>query len=239
MKWLFFLLVVINIGVFGWYNLVVVNQEIVSDPVYAPPVSNKILTLNEVPEIIKKPGPTAKEIEFKAVEDELREITDAFEQFSSINDSPLFCPRIEFEKEHDKRIFMPQIDSLGWHYQETKIEAERQKFWLYIGAPETREQASRIVTSLKLRGVDSFIINRGEMKNRLSLGLYSVSITAEQERNRISELSGFVVKVYPHLRKVPISVIKITEGINESEWKKFTSKINFGKMMIKLEKNPC
>jgi len=239
MKWLFFLLVIINISVFGWYNLVAVNQELVSDPVYAPPVSQKILTLNEVPKVVKVPEPTAKEIEFKAVEQELREITDAFEQFSSNKTNQAFCPRIEFEKVQDKRTFLPQIDALGWRYQESMVEGERQKFWLYIGAPESRDQASKIVTALKLRGVDSFIINRGEMKNRISLGLYSVSVTAEQERKRISELSGFDVNIYPHLRKVPITVIKITDGINESEWKKFTSRINFGKMMIKLEKNPC
>ena len=238
MKWIFFLLVVINVGVFGWYNLVAVNQEVIDDPVYAPPVSNKILTLNEVPKVIKEPEPTAKEIEFRAVEEELREITDAFEQYSSISNT-VFCPRIEFEKEQDKRNFLPQIETFAWTYEESKIEAERQKFWLYIGAPETREQANKIVTALKLRGVDSFIINRGEMKNRISLGLYSVSITAEQEQKRISDLSGFIVKVYPHLRKVPVSVVKITQGINESDWKKFTSQINFGKMMIKLEKNPC
>jgi hypothetical protein len=238
MKWLFFLLVIINICVFGWYNLIAVNQEVVSDPVYAPPVSQKILTLNEVPEVKKVPEPTAKEIEFKAVEQELREITDAFEQFSLNQENQSFCPRIEFEKEHDKRIFLPQIDALGWQYQESKVEGERQKFWLYIGAPDTRAQASKIVTALKLRGVDSFI-NRGEMKNRISLGLYSVSITAEQERNRISELSGFEVNIYPHLRKVPVTVVKIMDGISESEWKMFTSRINFGKMMIKLEKNPC
>jgi len=239
MKWLFFLLVIINICVFGWYNLVAVNKEIVSDPVYAPPVSQKILTLSEVPEVVIVPEPTAKEIEFKAVEQELRDITNALEQFSSNDTNQAFCPRIEFEKEQDKRAFLPQIDALGWRYQESKVEGERQKFWLYIAAPKTRDQSSKIVKALKLRGVDSFIINRGEMKNRISLGLYSVSITAEKERNRISELSGFDVKIYPHLRKVPITVIKITDGINESEWKMFTSRMNFGKMMIKLEKNPC
>ena len=239
MKWLFFLLVIINICVFGWYNLVSVNKEIVSDPVYAPPVSQKILTLSEVPEVVIVPEPTAKEIEFKAVEQELRDITNALEQFSSNDTNQAFCPRIEFEKEQDKRAFLPQIDALGWRYQESKVEGERQKFWLYIAAPKTRDQSSKIVKALKLRGVDSFIINRGEMKNRISLGLYSVSITAEKERNRISELSGFDVKIYPHLRKVPITVIKITDGINESEWKMFTSRMNFGKMMIKLEKNPC
>ena len=239
MKWLFFLLVIINLVVFGWFNLVAINQDVVSDPIYAPPVSQKILTLNEVPKVVKPPEPKAKEIEFKAVEDELREITDAFEQLSSMNSMQSFCPRIEFEKEQDKRAFLPQIDALGWLYQESKIEAERQKFWLFINAPETREQANRIVTALKVRGVDSFIINRGEMKNRISLGLYSVAITAEKERIRISDLSGFDVRVYPHLRKVPISAVNITKAINESEWKNFTSQINFGKMMIKLEKNPC
>ncbi|WP_438462674.1 SPOR domain-containing protein [Marinomonas sp. PE14-40] len=239
MKWLFLLLVISNLGVFGWFNLVAVNKEAAAEPVYAPPVSQKILTLSEVPKVVKKPEPTVKEIEFKAVEEELREITEAFEQLSSIDADQMFCPHIEFEKEQDKRAFLPQIDALGWQYVESKMEGQRQKFWLYISAPDTREQANRIVRALKVRSVDSFIINRGEMKNRISLGLYSVALTAEKERLRISDLSGFDVRVFPHLRKVPLSVIEISQGINESEWKKFISQINFGKMMIKLEKNPC
>lgn len=239
MKWLFFLLVIINVSVFGWYNFVAINRGAPPEPVYAPPVSQKIMTLSEVPEVVKVPEPTAKEVEFKEIEKELREITDAFEQHSSVDPSQAFCPRIEFEKESDKRAFLPQIDALGWQYNESKAEGQRQKFWLYISAPETRQQASRIVEALKVRGVDSFIINRGEMKNRISLGLYSVSVTAEQERLRINALSGFDVRVYPHLRNVPITVVEISDGINESEWKRFTNRVNFGKMMIKLEKNPC
>lgn len=239
MKWLFFLLVIVNVTVFGWYSVSSKQPTMDSDPIYAPPVSRKILTLNELPIAAEETKQTAKEVQFKSVEQELREITDAFEQVSSVNSGQFFCPRIEFEKEQDKTTFLPQIDTLGWPYKESTIEGEREKYWLYISAPSTRTQATRIVNALKVRGIDSFIINRGEMKNRISLGLYSVSITAERERSRISELSGYDVKVYRHLRKVPISVVQITDGIIESEWKAFTNQINFGKMMIKLEKNPC
>ena len=83
------------------------------------------------------------------------------------------------------------------------------------------------------------MINRAEMKNRISLGLYSSSERAEQARQRIQDVSGYQVDIYEHLRTVPLEQFDVTQSIQEKEWERFVSRLDLSKMMIKLEKKSC
>lgn len=239
MKWLFFLLVMINIGVFSWYNFGAEPYVLDEDPVYAPPVSQNIYTLSEVPKATVAVKKASSNIVTDALEAELLALT-AKEDLSTANASgKMICPIVSFEKDQEKNEFLSKVKEKDWNVKEYRSNGERQKYWVYISAPENREDAIQIVDSLKKQGVDSFIINRGEMKNRISLGLYSTSETADEEKVRIAKLSKLDVKVFEHMRKVPLSVIEFEQGMSESEWKSFVSSLKLDKMMIKLEKNPC
>lgn len=239
MKWLFFLLVVVNICVVTWYNLQS-NSLVADDLIYAPPVNTKIFTLDEGPLI----DPDAQEnIDIDLIDSVATELEQISEESPVIAEKKLpeklFCPIVYFEKDQEKALIVDRLQAQALEFKEYRSTGDRDKYWVYIDAPEKREQAIAIVDQLRQKGIDSFIINRGEMKNRISLGLYSTSITANTEKERIANLSNLVVKVFEHTRKVPLSVIELEKGVTEKNWRALLSGLDLNKMMIKLEKNSC
>jgi hypothetical protein len=151
----------------------------------------------------------------------------------------LFCPRIEVERQADQKFIVQVLNDFDWSYQEKEVAGKRLKYWLYIDAPETPEIAASIVKELSDKSIDSFIINRGEMKNRISLGLYSSRARAEQSQLQIKRLSGYEVSVYEHMRNVSLQQIDIGQPVEIDDWERFMARLDLTKMMIKLEKNPC
>ncbi|TBR40854.1 SPOR domain-containing protein [Marinomonas agarivorans] len=246
MKWLFFLLVLLNIGSVTWYSLQSQSSEI-SDEIYAPPTSGNIFTLDEMLELgdkFQQPKTVVEKLDISLEGNKLDPAPILKKEPTSTQKEKdvtvkLVCPTIYFEKEQEKLSILNKLQSKEFVIKEYQTSGEREKFWVYIDAPEKREQAINIVDQLKLKGVDSFIINRGEMKNRISLGLYSTAATANAEKNRIAKQSGLIVKVFEHTRNVPLSVLEFEEGVTENEWRKFLSSLDLNKMMIKLEKNSC
>lgn len=233
MKWLFLFVVLLNVAFFGWQS---VTQEAVKkkqDPVYGPPTSEKIRLLSEAPES----EPTIEDAFaiVSKVEQTLNEnMSDELESTSAV-----FCPRLETEHQDDKQRIIQVLNDLGWSYKEKESTGKRAKFWLYIAAPETPALADRIVKELATKSIDSFVINRAEMKNRISLGLYSSKVRAEQSKVSIQNASGYVVDVYEHMRTVSLQQVEIDQPIDENEWEELMSRFDLSKMMIKLEKNPC
>lgn len=245
MKWLFFLLLLINVGVASWYGLVKKPFVSDADPVYAPPISHKVLALDEAPASAVVEQESSK----SALSDSLASSTEAElqglvekaekpKQLTAIKEK-LLCPIVYFEKDQEKALFLKTLQGKESHTREYRANGDRERYWVYIDAPSNREGALSIVDSLKKQGVDSFIINRGEMKNRISLGLYSASATANAEKGRIAKLSGLDVKVFPHMRSVPLFVVEFEKGVSEKEWQSWASASSLSKMMIKLEKKSC
>ena len=234
MKWLFLFVVLLNAGFLSWHSFVQDKPQQVKESVYGPPVSEKIHLLSEAPAVTEEDY-NANVDSNESLEEALNKVIDG----AVVDRSLLFCPRIETERQEDKIQAVKMLAALGWRYTEREITGKRPKFWLYITAPDTPEIATRIVKELSSKSIDSFVINRGEMKNRISLGLYSSQDRAEQAKTRIHKVTGYPVNVYEHLRSVPLQQVDIEQAVSEKEWGQFVSKLDLAKMMIKLEKNPC
>ena len=234
MKWLFLFVVLLNAAFLSWHSFVQDKPEKVKESIYGPPVSEKIHLLSESPVAIEQDQNSEIESS-ESVVDALNKAIDG-----ATRDEPeLFCPRLETERQEDEKQIVQVLKDFGWSYQEREVTGKRAKFWLYIAAPETPAIAERIVQELASKSIDSFVINRAEMKNRISLGLYSSKERAEQAKVRIQNLSGYRVDVYDHMRNVPLRQIDIEQPVDEKDWESFVSRFDLTKMMIKLEKNPC
>jgi len=70
-----------------------------------------------------------------------------------------------------------------------EVTGKELSFWLYIAAPETPASGANRKMR-RLSPLDSFVINRAEMKNRISLGLYSSKNAPAKPKLRIQNLSG-------------------------------------------------
>jgi len=234
MRWLFLFIVLLNAGFLSWHSFVQDQPKKVKESIYGPPVSEKIHLLSESPAVTEQDY-SAGVVSNESLEDALNKVID-----QTAEDGPeLLCPRLETERQEDKKQITQVLKDFDWPYQEKEVIGKRAKFWLYIAAPETPAIAERIVKELASKSIDSYVINRADMKNRISLGLYSSKERAEQAKLRIQNLSGYPVDVYEHMRNVTLHQIDIEQPIDEKDWEQFVSRFDLTKMMVKLEKNPC
>jgi len=241
MKWLFFLLIFVNIGFFAWHELEKSSPSVVAKSVYAPPVSQKIVTLEETDP--KLSGDEREVREIVNVKDDLERKLEAIVEnaVSTRKESAslAYCPIVEVEKDQDRMKLVARLRELGWRYRDDEYKRNSLKYWLYIDAPNTRAEASEIMSELKQKGIDSFRITRGEMKNRISLGLYSIEKTAREEEDRIESLVGYSVETFQHNRVVSILKVQIVDKITKLQLGELEKWMELSKMMINLEKNPC
>ncbi|MDB4837110.1 SPOR domain-containing protein [Marinomonas sp.] len=235
MKWLFFLIVLANAAFLGWHGFVQRDLPAEVESAYAPPVSEKVYLLSEA-----TPSEQGELQAVTVISNENLEgvIGDAVEGMVADSVS-LLCPRVEIERADDRLLVEQALVQSGWQYQLQEVAGKRAKYWLYIAAPETTEKARQIVKELTEKSVDSFVINRGEMKNRISLGLYSSEERAGLSKERIQKMFSYSVDIYEHMRNVTLQQVDIERSINEKEWEGFVSKFDLNEMTIKLEKNPC
>ncbi|NVK75659.1 SPOR domain-containing protein [Marinomonas sp. CT5] len=234
MKWLFLFIVLLNAAFLSWHSFVQDKPIGEKESVYGPPVSEKIHLLSEAPAVTEQDY-NAQISYGEGLEDALSKIID-----QNSDDYPsLYCPRLETEREDDKKQIIQTLADFKWPYTVKEVSGKRPKFWLYIAAPDTPAIAERIVKELASKSIDSFVINRAEMKNRISLGLYSSKERAEQAKERIQNVSGYPVDVYEHMRNVPLQQIDIAQPVDENDWEQFMSRFDLTRMMIKVEKNPC
>lgn len=81
------------------------------------------------------------------------------------------------------------------HFTEDKGS---QLYWIYLAPPASREGALTLIEEIESKGIGDFrLINRGDLQNAISLGLYS---SREAVNNRLRELNdqGFVPVIVPY-----------------------------------------
>ncbi|MCZ2722527.1 SPOR domain-containing protein [Marinomonas sp. 15G1-11] len=245
MKWLFFFIFLGNVGFFAWHQLENRNVSVVKKSIYAPPVSQKVVTLSESLQELNGEGDTAQapQVEIKDdLETQLEAIVEDANNKRTIRAAVMsesFCPIFEVEKDQDRQLLLAKIRESGWRYRDVELKKNSIKYWLYISAPETKEEATAIIADLKQKNIDSFRITRGEMKNRISLGLYSVEGTAKGEEARIESLVDYPVETFQHERVVSLLKIQFVDKITREQLESLKNWSELNKMMIKLEKNPC
>ncbi|ADZ89528.1 SPOR domain-containing protein [Marinomonas mediterranea] len=260
MRWLFLLVVLINAGFFSWHSFSQDQRQAFQEKVYAPPVGTKIALMSEpVEELSVKPAQREIAERREALERLEGRLQNAVSEAESNLRNPTLssdgvgiaatqeprdedvksCRIIETEREKDHKAILVSLNKKRWAYTETQKIGERDKYWLYISAPNNRAAANKIVADLKGRGVDSFIINRGEMKNRISLGLYSSKVRAEQAAAAIKTKANYDVEVFEHQRKVSLYVVDIATQMTDELFNNWLKSLEMEPSLIKIEKKSC
>ncbi|GAB3479091.1 SPOR domain-containing protein [Marinomonas epiphytica] len=243
MKWLLVILILGNAAFFTWTSL---QQDVIAPrvaPVYQAPISVPIQLVSELSAAeLAQLDLDSSTSNTTSTEKAPANVLEALDQVLGDGDAKqasLLCPWFETEKKADQKIATQVLDQLGVSYANKEVTGARPKYWLYIAAPDTQTRAQAIVKELAGKSIDSFIISRGEMKNRISLGLFSSQARADQAKLRIEKATGYAVDVFQHQRSVTLQQTNIERPISEQMWGQFISALDLSKIMIKLEKNPC
>ena len=94
-------------------------------------------------------------------------------------------------------------------------------YWVFLDPLNTRDAAHRRLVELHARGVDSYIIPRGELENGISLGLFTRMDLAQARLDEMSKI-GLAAKIQPIERSYREIWVMLGEGeqhkLGESAW---------------------
>lgn len=69
------------------------------------------------------------------------------------------------------------------------------RYWVHLPPQASREAAVELVMTLKSKGFDSYVVNQaGEMRNAISVGLFSKQASAEGMRDKLTQ-AGYPAKI--------------------------------------------
>ena len=240
MKWLFAVLLIINAGFFAWhsYRPVPASTTTLS---YVPPVSTPVYLLGEEAPLLEVT--TSDEAPVRVAEPVLAipqdRIADSTTVTPDSSSKALLCPLVEFERVGEKDAFLDLLHRQNIAAVVSEGRAQREKFWLYIPAQVNADAAKEVLARLRLKKIDSYLIARGEMKNRISLGLFSSLERALQAQAKVDAQTGYGAQIYQHQRDVSIYQVALENPILETSWQTLIEQVDTSKWLIKIEKNPC
>lgn len=193
MRGIFIILLLLNLGFFGW-QYTAHGDNPISDSLSAAMGNDKgeLQLLSELKEedklrLYKNPEKVKQiaggmEGEMKADAD----TTPTHEE--SAVEKPKVCYQVgPFPSSQSRASFITKVESLG--YQANKqwdATDETVRYWVYIPPLSSKAEARSIVASLQRKGIkDVAIVSSGEYKNAISLGLFS---SKEYARERVALL---------------------------------------------------
>ncbi|WP_369855626.1 hypothetical protein [Candidatus Thalassolituus haligoni] len=95
-----------------------------------------------------------------------------------------------YQDELDARHARARAEALGMAGRTTKTElpgGEPREFWVHVPPRASRDAAIRVLKELQRRGIDSYIITKGELSEGVSLGLFRQRESAEQLVERVKK----------------------------------------------------
>lgn len=197
MRWLFFVLVLINLVAAYWfYSTAAFRAEQVDsqkNELSAHQEKEKYAPLLLVDEM---PGLTEEADESQSVSDNPLAST-ADNVLSSGNGGGLRClligplDEIDAEELHRRLLSHGFGGELVW--RTTRI---RENHWLIVPPLASRVEASKMLKDLRSKEIDSFLIAEGEYKNGITLGVFSDRDNIEHYRHKLVT-QGYPVVVVP------------------------------------------
>ncbi|GAA5317897.1 MAG: hypothetical protein AseanaTS_31050 [Candidatus Pelagadaptatus aseana] len=185
MRWIFLTLVLANLAYFGVAYLSVGDAEFVEPSNQESSdidLGESLVLLSELQE---------SELQaMLAAKDRLR-MTESEDQ-----DGQSLCTLVgPFKEFLPAEYFSERLLSLDIAASVEQVEVPGQEgFWVYQEAQLSRKAALRRLYEFQAKGVDSYIIPRGELENGISFGIYPTRDEAELRQLEIAEL-GFTAEI--------------------------------------------
>ncbi len=91
--------------------------------------------------------------------------------------------------------------------QRTEGDTEDQYFWIYLSPSETKDEAKAAIADLKGKGVQDYrLINKGNLQNAISLGLFSTQSAVNRRLNELKNIGYQPIMVPYHKTELIIWV---------------------------------
>lgn len=181
MPWIFLVLVLANIGYFGWKFFVPKVEQPGAAAILAASRPDQRLSLltERRPKVEVKAAPEA--VTSTAAPEPVLPAQSATEA-AAVKQCYWVGPYAGAEQ---RGVARARFISAGFVVREESIAGTATDYWVFFPAFVTREQAEAKLVELRRRGVDSFIVNEGAFVNAISLGHFSQEEKAQAFMTRL------------------------------------------------------
>lgn len=227
MKWIFIVLLIVNVVYFGWEldRETGIRVRQVKSVLHIPESAEKLRLLSEI-ETLPEFRPVGSQLpdSVPAVPgDEQSAAGDLVVQFPDIIESGLdnnllreSCFR--FGPVPDELSAKGLYDWFNSRNSRGNIfftdQGGGQLFWIYLAPQQSRDRAFAVLQDLKDKGIDDTrLINRGDLENAISLGLFSSQAAVNSRLNELKD-KGFtpIVVPYANVSKIYWLDVVVTES---------------------------
>lgn len=176
MRWIFFLLITANVA-FPLWRMLSPFPRIDVVPAQVPATPSEVKTLR----LLNETGQVRVQKRAERANEQSPTLCLMVGAFASVEEVRQFIARLA------------ALDVIAFDYPVDLPAGEG--YWVYLQPMSSREEARRRLAELQARGVDSYIIPKGELENGISLGVFTRRDLAE---SRLSELArlGLSPKLY-------------------------------------------
>ena len=231
MRWIFLVLLVINLGLFAWswFGPEQTVQPALSPFSYRDLPELEILAANELADSsrasLKTPStrevPAPKDPEFVDRGKALCEMVGVFDSLAS---AKLFSDRLV------------AID-IAHTVQELDVSGG-DRYWVYLEAGQSKSEVMERLAGLQAQGIDSYYIPRGELANTISLGVFS------REQLALTQVAAMEAKgLSPKIKVKQQTYREIWVMLNPGEQKKMSeltwSRVLDGNNSLERRQNFC
>ncbi len=181
MRWIFFVLAGANVLLLVWQLLIGPHHDPSAAPVTARQVPSDVPPILLLKERVAGQSQSAEQA---------ADVETAGSRGPTSIDAPVqpMCTYVgPFDSQEQAAQMEERLAAMDVTGRITDVEIPAGPgYWVYLAPLESRKEALRSLQELQSRGVDSYIIPKGELANGISLGMFSQEALA---RARVAELS--------------------------------------------------
>lgn len=176
MRWIFWLLLVANVLVVIWHNMIAAPQENSPRPHIRDSAKSDALRVESI-SLLNELDPAGVRLLKQS------------DQISQVND-PAVCLMVgPFASAGEIQQFIARLAALDVKSFEHFVDLPAgEGYWVYLEPMTNRDVARRRLAELHARGLDSYIIPRGELENGISLGVFTRRDLAEARLRELAKL---------------------------------------------------
>ncbi len=112
------------------------------------------------------------------------------------------------------------------------------QFWVLLPQAETRRRALQTLRELQARKIDSYLITSGEMKNAISLGLFSRDELAKSVQEKMREV-GYPAEIHRKEKLEKAFWVQMSSNQPFEKVREVLNSLVSGQEGIKISNTPC
>jgi len=237
MRWIFYTLIALNLGYFIWQVAVTSRVHTVIPPQLNARANSgdSIKLLAEAREEIKPVAQTKSEESANSIAAAPNPIREG----NAVGAGSLCDQFGPFVDASSRSLFVNFLLGLNFRPQVFKESLVLEPFyWVYLPPLESTMRALEIMSELKAKSVEAFLISEGELKDGLSLGVYQDDAAVGALRGAVKEM-GFNIEVLKKSRSYEAEWVQLQRKDRENGGAESLIKVREQYPQVKYRQKVC